>query len=349
MTSFLRGLFSFLTDPDGVERRHAQQQQLLQQQQQQAMIDSSTDTSGSNSSSSYDSSSYEDEDDDDDEEDSSSTSDGRNESRSDRLSRIRQMIQNDTAYFRYCRYEKHLQQILQYYCEFTKYSPITSIRSRPNHDTFSRTELKGLEYLIYPKRQLNQSPEVLEFPAIYINEKFKTSRRITQDTYLVSTTQDYIFSYVIELALIGDGSSRRLPNSMKDVRISERKRRIKSFRPCQLEHNPLSDDALHCPLEWVLYTKKTSEFFIHCQRVVDQNQDILCDVNESYLNLIPLSFYLVNFLCGPLPVATMINNNNNNNTDVTVNIASEGAVIEEDYDQWVIAPLFFTYLWKKTV
>jgi hypothetical protein len=73
-----------------------------------------------------------------------------------------------------------------------------------------------------------------------------------------------------------------------------------------------------CPIEYTIYTKKTSEFFLTCQRMMDQNRFIDYSHNED--TMLPLSFYLVRYLCHVHDT--------------------------RDHHAWVSVPIFFWDLWQ---
>ena len=185
---------------------------------------------------------------------------------------------------------------------------------------FTRQEMKGLEYLL--DASMTKTCNELTFPLIRLQQHETTA--ITKDAFLVDRLMDYMYSYIIEMALLNDGSSRRLPENMRTHRKEYKKMRIQTMQLCKKRH----ECKKKCPYEWVIYTKKTSDFFTYCQRVMDQNAFISYDDNEHYLNITSVSFYLVNFLC---PVTE------NENEMVS------------DYDEWVRVPLIFIDLWHQRV
>lgn len=187
----------------------------------------------------------------------------------------------------------------------------------------TRQELKGVEYLL--DLSMTKTVNELNFPLIRLTsvEEEEHCHAITQDTFLVWRLFDYMYSYIIEMAILGDGSSRRLPENMRSIRKEYKKMRLATMERCQKQHNDRK-----CPYDWVVYTKRNSAFFTYCQRAMDQNKYVTYDVNERFLNVTPLSFYLVNFLC---PVT-----------------ASDNESVQ-DYDEWVRVPLLFIDLWNLRV
>jgi hypothetical protein len=231
------------------------------------------------------------------------------------------MIKHDTYFTKFGKnlFKQHQEKMVSCYNQFLRHS----IYMLPMMNRkFSREELKGVEYLLdlSTTRTVNE----LNFPLIRLaQEQEAHCQAITEDTFLVWRLFDYMYSYIIEMAILGDGSSRRLPDNMRAIRKEHKKMRMATMECCQKQHTDRK-----CPYEWVVYTKKNSAFFKYCQRVMDQNSFVTYDVNERYINVTPLSFYLVNFLC---PVTTTDNE----------------AV--QDYDEWVRVPLLFIDLWHQRV
>jgi hypothetical protein len=262
----------------------------------------------------------------------------------DKLCIIRQIISDDSYFKNVPHLTTYMDLMLTYFRKFTIYSPITCVHKNKDKKRveFTTSQMKGLEYLLDMGTKFN---EFLEFPCIHLEEKYKMCKEVTFNTFLVSRFQDHIFSYVIELALIGTGLSKRLPASLYDKKRWNRKCRMHQYKPCTIEHNYASNNAHYCPLEWVLYTRKNSEFFRYCQQRLDQNQFIRYDVNESYLNFTPISFYLVSLLCGPLR-PDLIEMKDGGGESTTIDMTREGIQVVSSYEEWVIVPLYFIDLWN---
>ena len=215
-------------------------------------------------------------------------------------------------------YRLYKTQLIDCYNAFLSYSPL---KSDISDRYYTRAELKGLEYLlgVSSTERINQ----LEFPSIHLPEYGYEKHSFlidgTSDTFIVNRLYDYIYSYIIEIALIDNTSSPHLLPGIRETRKQYRKLRMSSFHYCTKKH--INSDK-KCPYEWIVYTKKTSEFFLCCQRILDQNNYIDYDQNERFLGVTPISYYLVNYMCH-----------------------LESNTID-DYDEWVYVPITYIDLWN---
>lgn len=215
------------------------------------------------------------------------------------------------------------EKIIYAYDQFSHHSPLRLKGKEP----FTESELVGLEYLLDPRRPRSpMKEEEKEFPKIYYsltqrppNQNVKVVDGL-QDTFLVLRSLDYAFSHIIELALLEKGS-KRLPDYLNKERVYQREERMRqhSKNICPSRVSPEHDK---CPYGWVLYTKSNGPLMKYCTEIQSKNKYIHYSQDETYLGIMPLSFYLVNFLCGPFP------------EPIT------------DYDFWISVPVYYLDLWE---
>jgi hypothetical protein len=247
------------------------------------------------------------------------------------------VLDNDD-YFQKCRYAEHRSGAARCYDLFSVHSPLVLYANHVNQ--FTRYHLRGLEYLM--DSSTTATTDEVDFPCVYIDVP-GVSRPLdtVEDTYVVNRLADYVYSYIIDIAFLRNRVDGRLLPLMNETRQRYRSHRIRSYTQCTRVHR--GEDATRCPLEWVVYTKKTSKFFTECLRQFDQNPVVTYDINESYLNITPISFNLVSFLCGPfVNTSTAVSTTT---TDVVIHIEQRKKQYVVGYDQWVIVPIFFIDLW----
>lgn len=199
---------------------------------------------------------------------------------------------------------------------FTRFDTVFDVHEAGLRDCYTKFRLhsidglKGFEYL---RDKATPTIDGVQFPMLRLDTMKSNETYIhvtgTIDTFMVCRVFDYIYSYIIEEALLPEPSVN-LKNQMKYYR----KMRMATMKICTDRHLY----KMKCPYEWVVYTRKTSEFYTYCQDVLRKNPYVT--YNESFLNIMPISFYLANFLC-PLE---------NSN----------------DHNQWVRVPLLFIDLWQ---
>lgn len=184
------------------------------------------------------------------------------------------------------------------------------------------------------------STEPGEFPRIHLGQVVGRSRLVpgTRDTYLVHRQLDHMYHHIIDMAYLGNKIDARVPPSMNKERQRHRLRRMQLYRQCTLAHK--NDESAKCPHEWLVYTKKTSEFYVACQQLLARNELLTHDTFWMDTMMIPLSYNLVSFLCGPFGDDA----GGGDSTRITVEDTKLQRVY--DYDQWVIAPLYFIDLWN---
>ena len=249
-------------------------------------------------------------------------------------------------YFKKCRYEEHRESVAHCYDQFVRHSPLILYADYPH--PFTPLHLRGLEYLMSEER----APSTLsvDFPCIYIERRLIGGQSVSRpveratDTFLVNRLADYIYGYIIDIAFLRNKLDSRLMPLMAAMRQRYRTRRIESYTACTIEHRR-SEDSQCCPQEWVVYTKKTSPFFADCLRQLDQNGAVAYDTNTTYLNITPVSFNLVSFLCGPFATDSQHTTTGGENTVVSIEAVGERQFVS-GYDQWVVVPVFFIDLWN---
>lgn len=214
--------------------------------------------------------------------------------------------------------------IIAAYDQFSHYSPLHLKGKVP----FTENELIGLEYLLDPRRERpTGEKKERDFPKIYITLQKSLNPYIKivdelEDTFLVLRSLDYAFSHIIELALLGEGS-KRLPDYLVKERVYQRNERMRQHeRNICLHHQVSKEHDEKCPYRWVLYTKSNGRLMKYCTEIQSKNKYIRYTQDETFLGIMPLSFYLVNFLCGPF-------------TEPVV-----------DYDFWISVPVYYLDLWE---
>jgi hypothetical protein len=248
---------------------------------------------------------------------------------------ITHVILQSDDYFRGCLYNGHQTNIALCYDRFLEYAPRNRYKEHATKFT-AVPHLWGLEYLMLNRSATSgDTTEPGEFPRVHLGQVVGRSRLVpgTRDTYLVHRQLDHMYHYIIDVAYLGNKIDARVPPSMNKERQRHRLRRMQLYRQCTLTHK--NDEAAKCPHEWLVYTKKTSEFYVACQQLVSRNELLTHTLINS---TIPLSFNLVSFLCGPF------GDDLGDSTRITVEDSKFQRVY--DYDQWVIAPLYFIDLWN---
>ena len=212
----------------------------------------------------------------------------------------------------------HRERIIYCYNQFEQHSPL----SLPGTAEFTEDELQGMEYLMDPRR-LPSTTTKKEFPQIFLSPEKIYSKPIEGlvDTFLVPSSFDYVFSYIIEMALLDCGSPR-LPDFVWKERNYQRVERIKLQSRSACHRKEV--DHTKCPFQWVLYTKSNGEFMKYCTNVQSRNKYIDYTHNEQFLSIFPLSFYLVHFLCG----------------------GGERMKTTEDSEFWVSVPIHYLDIWE---
>jgi hypothetical protein len=203
-------------------------------------------------------------------------------------------------------------------------------RHAQHRAAFKREHLHGLEYLMPSSAKTKMLDAVVTFPRIHIDAQLRVSRPLdgVQDVFLVQRLADYVYSYIIDIALMGTRRDPRFPPTMLDQRQRYRSHRMATHLSCAVKHQEPEEEARLCPLEWVLYTKQSSDFYTACRRLVAANGSVNYDLNRRYMNVTPVSYHLVSFLCGPFC------------DDTSAQQHVQG------HDQWVIVPLYFIDLWN---
>jgi hypothetical protein len=238
---------------------------------------------------------------------------------------VTHMILEVDDYFRGCRYQGHQKALAQCFDRFAPHSPLQRY-AKHDRKFAAVPHLCGLEYLFVA----GGGPDIAsssslppEFPAIYLTQP-SAARRVATDAYLVSRQLDYMYHYIIEMALMGSHRDWRIPDAMHRQRQLHRTQRMRAYaaQQCQVQH-ATRDQALFCPHESVLYTKRTSAFFTQCAAVLRANQLLLYHHQDDPALATPVSYNLVSFLCGPLEDAS-------------------------EHNQWVIVPVYFIDLWNAT-
>lgn len=252
---------------------------------------------------------------------------------------VTHMILEVDDYFRACRYQGHQKALAQCYDRYAPHSPL--LRYAKYERRFCAVpHLCGLEYLMPAGggaaygTNTNESSSTTtglappEFPAIYLAQP-SGARRVDGSldaTYLVSRQLDYMYHYIIEMALMGSRRDWRIPDAMHRQRQLYRTQRMKAYAPCPIQH-ATREQSLFCPHESVVYTRRTSAFFTQCMALLRSNPLLMYQQqgeDDALLGILPISYNLVSFLCGPLV----------------------GPGAQEGHDQWVIVPVYFIDLWN---
>lgn len=235
---------------------------------------------------------------------------------------IMKMLEEDLYFAQFGSQEYFYQfreRITYCYNQFCRFSPL----HLKGNDLLTEGELIGLEYLMDPRRP-RLMKERREFPKIYYSLTPSIQAKRVEglsDTFLVMRSFDYAFSYIIEMALLNQGS-QRLPDFLKKERVYQKEERMR-LHDRNLCQRKVSSEHSQCPYGWVLYTKSNGNFMKYCTEVQSRNKYIQYNQDEQFLSILPLSFYLVNFLCGPFPGDSM-----------------------EDYDFWVSVPIYYLDIWE---
>lgn len=153
----------------------------------------------------------------------------------------------------------------------------------------------------------------------------------TPNVFLVSLQHDYVYSRVIESALL-----RHDPSMLeRSENLFERRKRV--TKPCVADHQL---DEKCCPSEWILYVDQTSEFYKYCTlQLRDRNPLVNHTLTAGYINPERLSFYQVLFLCG----------DQMKSVESYDNISLENNTIRSAYydniNQWKRLPIWFLDIW----
>ena len=124
---------------------------------------------------------------------------------------------------------------------------------------------------------LNDTKEYNTMPSIYINKEQRgTSITVEKDTFIVNKVLDYIYSYLID-----DISPQYNTNILQNRRL----KKMQNTTFCQEPHD-------NCPLEFVIYTKKTSLFYHYCLGQMKCINYIHFDTS-----IVPVSLHLAYFMC----------------------------------------------------
>jgi hypothetical protein len=272
---------------------------------------------------------------------------------------LRGMLENDD-YFAELREKKRellkLSDVLRCYRTFKLYAPfaLAPLQIGLNPTPYSDAQLRGLEYLIYDNERTVY--DTLPFPAIYMGDA-SVFRELDNapGSYLVRRHIDYIYSYIIERALLVGVPDFMLPDCLVELRRWYRKRKMSSLSTslCFKEHLTPEEEN-KCPYEWIIYTKKNSEFYTFCHGVMDRNSYIGYEANKNFLNITPISFFLVNYICGPLsriyPNPSFESGPGDETNHLVISIEGEPdhTSVEQiaNYDQWISVPLSFLDIWN---
>jgi hypothetical protein len=226
-------------------------------------------------------------------------------------------------------------QIGDVYRFFLDYSPLRP-EELARHATFNEYDLRGLEYLLCgPGRKRYQ---FLPFPRLTLQGQAVALPLVCEEgtpptTFIVSRLQDYIYSRLVEQALLHRTDYAHLPLGMKEARHSYWRCKAALFPLCRegdcRAADPLTmaggEGRRGCLRQWLIYTRRDSRFFLYCQRVMDQNAFVDYDHHASTSSYLPVSFLVVNLLCG--------------------SFLPEGDQVEK-YDEWVAVKIGFLDLWN---
>ena len=277
----------------------------------------------------------------------------------------------EDEYFEKCQYERHRHLIALCYDSFAPHSPLRKYGTWAKH--FAPEHLLGLEYLMDETMRNTGRERPGEFPCIHLSElspqleKADIARPLPAigDTFIVNRRLDYIYNYIIDLAYLSNRRDARMPQSLGTRRQQYRERRINSYEACRISHTS-KEEWSQCPHEWVLYTKRGSAFFTECKALLDRNNTVCYETGELYLNIMPVSYNLVSFLCGPFPgtdensvaismvegagdsTAVVNTTDSCSTTTSATDIGKKTTTRRQQvmgYEQWVIVPLFFIDLW----
>ena len=155
-------------------------------------------------------------------------------------------------------------------------------------------------------------------------------------TFLVKKTLDYIYAYLIDVALSGpveDDDDVQRQRQRQDYQRTKRDR----TRFCTARHPPSTTTTTTtaeklCPAEYVLYTRGDSEFYQFCDRLLAGNKYVNYALNTKVVTVEKLSPHLVQFLCGNLVEEQGL--------DVV------HTTVPDDHLLWLSVPLFFLDLWN---
>lgn len=111
--------------------------------------------------------------------------------------------------------------------------------------------------------------------------------------FLVNASLDYIYSFVLEKALLEDYYPELYMKSLENF-----SKRRNAFVACQGDH--FTNGVKLCSKEWVIYTQLSSNFAIRCMKFLSDSEiiDYTLDTPFSTSGREYVSFHLVLFLCG---------------------------------------------------
>lgn len=118
-------------------------------------------------------------------------------------------------------------------------------------------------------------------PSIYINKENRgVSMNTNNDVFIVKKSMDYIYSYILD-----EVNYHILFNHEKTELSKKRLKKMEKTVFCYDEHEK-------CPLESIIYTKKTSLFYLFCLSKIEKMNEF--NFNIDIEELCP---HLVYFLC----------------------------------------------------
>ena len=182
-------------------------------------------------------------------------------------------------------------------------------------------------------------PSKLECCALYIDESQRAIPVVeAPGTFLVRRSHHYIYSFLVDLALRPHNES---PGTRKQRR-AHLKQKMRRMRFCNTPHPiPEQKHERYCPLEWVVYTRRSGDLVRYCQRLMDNNAYIDYNMQPGYVPIEELSYHTVNFMCAPQAGISL------NYDEVALGDRYEKRTVERDeYMDWVVVPLFYLDLWN---
>jgi len=260
----------------------------------------------------------------------------------------------------YCGVRENWEAVHACYTAYRRYAPLPLCTHRR---PFADRELTGLEYLLNEAGR--RVYETLQFPRLLLGEAAfggcgaLVARHLpepTRDTFIVSRLCDYVFGHVIERALLDDVRAEQMPKDvMNEARIRYRERKLAAFPLCSDPRcltNEIGAERC-CPLSLLIYTRRDSEFFLTCQRLMDSNTLVYYERHLDYFPQLPLSYHLVHYLCGHLMGATQPALCQDAAVDEK-GVPEEGGGGEreapmmhvERYDQWIAVRITLLDLWR---
>ncbi len=230
-----------------------------------------------------------------------------------------------------------------------------------------------------------------QFLPLYYSDIFKryedctcseTCRPIGSENgaFLVNASLDYIYSFVLEKALLEDYSPELYKKSLDNF-----SKKRTTFAACQGGH--FTNGIKLCSKEWLIYTQLNSNFAIRCMKFLSDSElvDYTLDTPFSTTGRDYVSFHLVLFLCGEyiqglhdsniqeyrksnVPIDNFNFSASDGNEMSTVNNEKEITLIEEEEEeermidedekkllyynntnQWIKLPIWFYDVWQKCI